>query len=113
MCRWYRCGRHHPDTKKPDSEESGFGQRLARRLRELGLSHEELIALAGDTAAFIEGPHDERLASTAITCGEDAGEVGHVLLVLGLDVGAAVAASPSSSGPSTKAVVSPASAISS
>ena len=65
--------------------------RLTRTLRKLGLAHQELVALARDATAFVEGPDDERLAATAVTGGEDAGDVGHVLLVLGLDVGAGVA----------------------
>ena len=66
-------------------------QRLARGLRELRGSHEELVALACHTAAFVEGPDDEGLTATAIARGEDARDVGHVLLVVGLDVGAGVA----------------------
>ena len=65
--------------------------RLTRTLRKLGLAHQELVALARDATAFVEGPDDERLAATAIAGGEDAGDVGHVLLVLGFDVGAGVA----------------------
>ncbi len=63
-------------------------------LRELSPTHQELIALARDTTAFIEGPDDERLAATAISGGEDARDVGHLLLVLGFDVGAGVTFEP-------------------
>jgi hypothetical protein len=71
-------------------------------LRPSPSGHEEArlqgVGLRGTTVANLtearscpSGPDNKGLAATAIAGGEDAGDVGHVLLVLGLDVGAGVA----------------------
>ena len=64
---------------------------VRRNLRQTGRPHEEAVTLTGGTPAFVEGPDDEGLTTAAVTSGEDAGEAGGVLLVLGLDVAAGVA----------------------
>jgi hypothetical protein len=61
------------------------GPRRTRR------AHQVAVAFAGGAAAFVEGPDDQALAAAAVAGGEDALEVGRVLLVLGLDVAAGVA----------------------
>src|SRR5690606_29542147 len=53
-------------------------------------AHEVAVAFAGGGAAFVDGPDDEALAAAAIAGGEDAGEVGRVDVVVGLDVAARV-----------------------
>ena len=55
------------------------------------MAHEVAVALAGGATAFVESPDDEALAAAAITGGEDAFEVGGILLEVGLDVSARIA----------------------
>ena len=50
--------------------------------------HQEPVALPGRTATFIDRPHHEALAATAIAGREDALDVRGVLAVFGLDVAA-------------------------
>ena len=67
----------------------GAGARL--ELGELGGAHEEAVALAGGTAALVEGPDHEALAAATVAGGEDIGDAGGIAAVVGLDVGARVA----------------------
>ena len=59
-------------------------------LRQRRLTHQEAVAFAGGTAAFVEGPDDEGLTTAAVTGGKDAGDAGGVFLVLGFHVAALV-----------------------
>ena len=46
-------------TKRPYLKRYGLLKILLASLRQLGRTHEELIALAGDRAAFVDRPDDE------------------------------------------------------
>src|SRR3954469_18382376 len=64
---------------------------LSAGLRQIGFAHQETVALAGGAAAFVEGPHHEALAATAIAAGKHVFEVRAVFVEVGLHVRARVA----------------------
>src|SRR5690606_11955292 len=51
------------------------------QVRQIALTHQELIHPMGGAAAFADGPDDEALPATDIPRREDAGDAGHVVLV--------------------------------
>src|SRR5690606_8427902 len=59
-------------------------------LRQIGVAHQETVALARGTAAFIDGPHNETLTAATVARGENALDARRVLLVLGFDVRARI-----------------------
>ena len=77
---------------KPCPRVSGTGaiRRPGTILRERGRAHQVAVALTGGRAAFVDRPDDEALAAAAVAGGEDAGKIGRVDVVVGLDVAAGV-----------------------
>ena len=60
---------------------------LSRQIRH---AHQVFVALARGTAALVDVPDDEGLATAHVARGENAGEIGCELPVVGLDVGTGV-----------------------
>ena len=59
-------------------------------LRQVGGAHQEAVAFASRTAAFVDGPDDEGLSAADIAGGEDSGNIGREGAVFGFDVGSGV-----------------------
>ena len=73
----YGLDNHTPSLAKHFSQVSADTPRSMRgKLRQIRLTHQEAVAFTRGAAAFVERPHDQALAATAVAAGEDALEIG-------------------------------------
>src|SRR5262245_37055102 len=63
------------DIKRPGErlqQQSSTGSvRRGVGLRQIGVPHEEAVAFAGRSSAFVKSPYNQALAATGVSCGED------------------------------------------